>query len=108
MTMTKDELHAYILIWSANGDFKVTPEEQVVLTSRIEPALKERMEELFKSDSDLERPKRIKAALKELKYSQDEIDSLIEEMKEIFQADSEFSIIEKVLLIGLQNLFNTI
>lgn len=105
MNWTKEDLHTYILIWSARADFIVKTEEIDTILAKIQSDRYSELEREFEKDSDVQRIDKIQSALAKFNYSQSELDTLVSDMKDVFNADDQFVALEQALLIGLKRLF---
>ncbi|MDC3252941.1 hypothetical protein OAU25_01680 [Crocinitomicaceae bacterium] len=104
MDWTKDDLHANLLIWCANADFIELEEENEIIFSQIDPNRYKTLKREFKHDIDYQRVKKIKTAIHDLNYSADEINLLIDDMRELFNSNGHMDSAEQAILIGLKHL----
>ena len=60
MNWTKDDLHAYLLIWCANADFIEFEEEVELILSQIDTKRYKALHREFEKDNDYQRIEKIK------------------------------------------------
>lgn len=102
---TKEELLAYILVWSANADFVERPDEIELILSKVDSDTYKKMHREFHGDNDSRSIDKIAATLKRLAYSESEIDRVFEDMMEMYKADGKFDSLERSLHRGLRRIF---
>lgn len=96
------ELKAYLLLYSAYADFNESENEKSLIISKVGKDNYQHIHDEIEQDNDYVRIQKIKNSVQQHKYSHDQIDRLIEEMKELFNVDGE-DILEQNLLIGLKH-----
>lgn len=101
---TKNELHAYILLMCANADNNETEKEINMIKAKVNSKTFEKMEEIFRNDSENKRFKKIDKNIQQQIFSPMELSSFRKEMHEIFFSDSNFSMMEKRLDQTLDNI----
>lgn len=104
MNWTKDDLHAYLLIWCANADFIEFEEEVELILSQIDTKRYKALHREFEKDNDYQRIEKIKTSVHDLNYSADEINLLIDDMKEVFNAHGHMDTAEQSILLGLKRI----
>lgn len=103
---TKEELLAYILIWSANADFIVDEAETDQILSKVEESVFKKVKREFADDNDMQRLQKVNAALERLNYSSEGKSEIFEEMKELFLSDGNYNTLEKNLELGFKKIFS--
>ena len=103
---SRDEFRAYILLYSAHADFIETDEERDMIKSKIDNTLFERIHAEFDVDSDFQRIQKIMSSAKRLDYSQEQVDTLMTEIKALFLSDGKYDILEKNMLRELKRLLH--
>ncbi len=101
---TKNELHAYILLMCANADKNETQKEIDMIKTKVDAKTFEKMEEIFRNDSENKRFKKIDKNIQQQVYSEKELSAFRREMYEIFFSDCNFSMMEKRLDQTLDNI----
>lgn len=105
VSWTKEQFHAYLLIWCANANFIENEEEIDFILSKIDAASFKDLKREFSKDNDIQRINKITAAIDHFNYHKTELKLLIEEMKELFLVDGKMDAMEQNLLLGLKHLF---
>ncbi|MFY7670243.1 hypothetical protein ACOSP6_04080 [Tenacibaculum sp. MEBiC06402] len=100
------EFKAYLLIYAMNADLKEAEEEIELIKQKVSEDTYLKMQEEFKNDNDYEAITKIVNTINDFNYSQDEIQSLTNQMKEVFKTDNDFSIMERNLALGLKRILN--
>lgn len=103
---TKEELKAYTLLYFAHADFKFTEEEVEYIKSKVSEDKYKKIWKEFKHDNDYQSLQKIEHTVERFNYSQDEIDKLFKEIKELFFVDEKYDTLEKNLYLGLQHLMH--
>jgi len=101
---TKNELKAYLLLYCANADFIESEEEKELIRSNINDEKFTEIQQQFENDNDFQRIQKIQSSVVELQYSPSEIDSLIEEIKNLFLSDGKYDLLEENIFLGLKRL----
>lgn len=101
---SKDELKAYILIYCSLADFVEMPKEIAYIKSKLKDLDIEHIHEECEKDNDYQSIQKIQSTLIRYHYSHEEIDELINDIKELFTIDGEFDILEKNLYLGIKRL----
>ena len=103
----KDDLRVYILLYCANADLVLKEEEQTYINEKIDSAKFDAIKEEFKKDNDYQSIKKIEESIGHLGYNQSQIETLIEELKELFWADDKFDNIERAIMRRLQHILKS-
>ena len=98
---TKEELKIYILIYCANADFSESKFEIDLIKSKIQTSNFEKIHDEFKKDNDYQSIQKIQLSFKEHGYTNDEIENLFRDIKELFLSDEKYDILEQNLNRGL-------
>lgn len=101
---TRDDLRIYLLIYCANADFVETPQELDFIKSKFGNEGFIKMHSEFEKDNDYQSIQKIQAAYQNLSY--DSPDELIEEVREFFNSDGDFDVLERNLIMGLKHILN--
>ncbi len=101
---TKTELQTYILLMCANADRDETKKEIDMIKAKVDTETFEKMEQLFRSDSENKRFKKIDKNIQQQMYSIKELSAFKSEMYEVFFSDCNFSMMEKRLDQTLDNI----
>ncbi len=103
---THRELKAYMLLYCANADFIVTPEEKNYIKSRVGEQEYRRIHREFENDNDYQRIQKINATIERLDYSKEELDDAFRSIKDLFLADGEIDTLEQNIYRGLKQLLS--
>lgn len=99
---TDKELKAYLLLYCAHADFNESENEKALIISKVGKDNYQHIHDEIEQDNDYVRIQKIKNSVQQHNYSDEQIERLIVEMKELFKADGE-DVLEQNLLIGLKH-----
>jgi Fe-S cluster biosynthesis and repair protein YggX len=103
---SNDELKAYLFLYCAYSNYDLANEEKDMIDNKLDADTVKKMEKEFSADNDYQKVQKILTNAKGLNYSKNEIESLIDEMQEIFLADGKFDSIEKNCFRELKRLLD--
>ena len=92
---TKKEFEAYVLLYAAHCNFFEAKEEQEYILSKVDEATFHKIHTEVVVDSDENNLNKIQQYNLENKFSQNEKDELIRDIKNVFFADGSVDVIEK-------------
>ncbi len=101
---TKEELRAYVLIYSANADFTETRIEKNAIQARIENVDFDKIHIEFDRDNDYQSIQKIQTSMEKHGFTKAEKDELFTEIKEVFKSDGAIDILEENLFRGLKHI----
>lgn len=101
---TRKELKAYLLLYCANANYIEKEEEIDMIRAKVQEEQFESLRKEYDGDNDYQSIQKIQATIKRLGYSQVQIDDLIQETKDLFQADGIYDQVEKMLFYGLKKI----
>ena len=101
---TKPEFKAYLLLYCANADFIESTEEKEFIRRQVDEETFDKIHKEFDADNDYQSIQKIMLTAKRYNYSQDQINSLLEDIKKLFFSDGNFGTLERNLLVGLKRL----
>lgn len=101
---TKEDLKIYLLIYCANADFSESKHELNYIKEKIENSQIDKIRDEFEKDNEYQSIQKIQSTIKELEYSKVAINSLFEEVKELFISDDNFNTQEQNLFRGLNKI----
>ncbi|MDD7887325.1 hypothetical protein [Flavivirga sp. 57AJ16] len=104
---TKEELKVYTLIYCANADFYESKFEMDFIKSKIRTSNFGEIYDEFKKDNDYQSIKKIQLLIEEHGYTNDDMNALFEEIKDLFLSDDKYHILEKNLNRGLKRILNS-
>lgn len=100
----KDDLRVYLLRYCANADLKLKKEEQAYIDEKINSAKYKSILEEFETDNDYQSIKKIKESIGHLGYTENQLESLTTEIKELFWADGDFNNVERAIMRHLNHI----
>lgn len=103
---TKKEFEAYVLLYAAHCNFFESEEEQDYILTRVDEKTFHKIHTEVIVDSDEHNLNKIQQYLSENKFSQNEKDSLIRDIKNVFFADGSVDIIEKKVFSILKKIID--
>tara|TARA_R110000787_G_scaffold60220_8_gene136571 strand:+ start:13104 stop:13430 length:327 start_codon:yes stop_codon:yes gene_type:complete len=101
---TKEDLKIYLLIYCANADFSESKQELNYIKEKIHNSNLDKIRDEFEKDNEYQSIQKIQSAIKDLEYSKLAINSLFEEIKELFKSDDNFDTQEHNLFRGLNKI----
>jgi len=104
MSWTNDELKAYMLLYAANADYKESNLERNIIADRVDRHTFQRIHDEFDKDNDYQSVQKISNCIKQLNYSNEDIDLLYAEMKLMFFADGQYVQLEQNLFLFLKKI----
>lgn len=103
---SSEELKAYTYIYCMDADMKRDEEELTLIKKLVKEDTFNKMDKEFGSDKDYEVIQKIRNTIEDLNYSKNQITSLFKNIKDVFYADSNFSILERNLSLGLKRILD--
>jgi len=104
MNWNKNELIAYILLFAANSDFKESNEEKNIIISKVDMNTFQKIYNEFEQDNDYQAIQKIEQGLEHHKFTAAQIDDLLLEIKLLLQADQEYNILERNMMLFLKKI----
>ncbi|MCF6280539.1 MAG: TerB family tellurite resistance protein [Flavobacteriaceae bacterium] len=101
---TKKEFKAYLLLYAAQADFNITPEERKVILRKVGENTYKKIQTELKNDNDYQAIKKIQANMDAHNYSKEFLEHLMNDIKEIFFSDGTFDILERNMLMFLKKI----
>lgn len=103
---TKNELLAYTLLYAANSNFEETNTERNVIISKVDMETFQHIHDEFDKDNDYQSLQKIQNCLKKHEYTQDDINILFEEIRNMFYADGKFDVMERNTFMFLKKVLS--
>ena len=91
----KTDFMAYLMFYAAKTDQVITEEERSLINSKFDTETVSRIEAEISDDNDCQRLENIDAYVKAHDYSDDQIDTLLYEVKSIFESDGNYDRLEQ-------------
>ncbi|MDO6598034.1 rhodanese-like domain-containing protein [Oceanihabitans sp. 2_MG-2023] len=106
MHWTKNELVAYTLLYAANSNFEEDNKERNLIIEKVNMQTFQKIHDEFDADNDYQSIQKIQAGLKEHHFNQDDVNTLLAEIKKMFFADGEFDVYERAMYRSLSKLLS--
>ena len=106
LNWTRKEFEAYVLLYAAHCNFLETEEEQNFILSKVDKITFHKIHTEVVVDSDEENLNKIQQYISENKFSQNEKDDLIKNIKKVFFADGSVDVIEKKVFSLLKKIID--
>ena len=103
---TKIEFEAYVLLYAAHCNHFETKEEEDYILTRVDEKTFHKIHTEVVVDSDENNLNKIQQYLSENKFTQEEKDALIKDIKNVFFADGSVDIIEKKVFSILKKIID--
>ena len=103
---TRKEFKAYILLYAAQADFNISAEEKEMIISKVDKNSYEKIQKELKKDNDYQSIQKIQKNIEIHSYSQDFLENLINDIKEVFFSDDNFDVLERNMLMFLKRVLN--
>ena len=103
---TKKEFEAYVLMYAAHCNFFESEEEEQFILSRVDKKTYNKIHNEVVVDSDENNLNKIQQYLSENKFTQNEKEALIKDIKNVFFADGSVDIIEKKVFSILKKIID--
>ncbi len=104
---TKEEFKAYLLIYCANADFDESKEEKTFIKSHTTIENFDDIQREFDGDSDFTSIQKIQWSLNNHGYTESEIDVLLQDIKDLFVSDHQYTLLERNIYTVLKRLFKS-
>jgi hypothetical protein len=101
---TKEEFKIYLLLYCANADFSESKSELDLIKLNASHSNFDKIHKEFEGDNDYQSIQKIQAAAEGHGYTVDELESLYEEIKELFLSDGKYDVLEQNLYRGLRHI----
>tara|TARA_B100000945_G_C19944484_1_gene395597 strand:- start:27 stop:359 length:333 start_codon:yes stop_codon:yes gene_type:complete len=101
---TKEEFKAYLLIYAAESNFNQHEEQIDFIDSKFDSEVIYRINKEIKKLNDFDKISIVTDYIKLHNFSQNELDSLLLEIKEVYHSDGKFDSIEKSIFSMLKKL----
>lgn len=103
---TKQELVAYILLYTAHSNFDESNKERNVIISKVDMQTFQKIHDEFDKDNDYQSIQKIMQGVKDHNYDADELKSLFADIKTLFLSDGEYDIMERNMFLFLKKLLS--
>jgi hypothetical protein len=103
---TKDELVAYILLYTAHSNFNEANTEKNVIISKVDMQTFQKIHDEFDNDNDYQSLQKIIQGVKDHRYNKDDLTSLFTDIKVLFLSDGEYDILEQNMFLYLKKILS--
>lgn len=101
---TKAEFKAYLLAYCAQSDFIETQEEKDFILDLVSSETYKSVHHDLANDNDYQSIQKIQYHLEKFNYSKNEIDTLLNDIKELFLADGTIGIMEENMFRSIKKI----
>ena len=103
---SKEELVAYILLYTAHSNFEEANTEKNVIISKVDMQTFQRVHDEFDNDNDYQSLQKIIQGIEEHQYSSKDLQSLFTDIKMLFLSDGEYDILERNMFLFLKKILS--
>ena len=104
---SEEEFKAYLCLYAADSNFEYHVEEKKLIESKFSSEIIDKIKEETDDLNDHQRSHIIVDYVKSKNYTQDQIDELLQEMKEVYLSDGSFDQYEQSIYNMLKKIINT-
>ncbi len=104
MTLTKNEFKTLVMLYAANIDGKIQPEEVEVMLEKADETSFQKMNKLFKKMGDAEIIDCIRANKEQYISSADDSAQLMDDFRSVIEADEKCSQMETYLFKAIEKI----
>ncbi len=101
---TYDDFIAYLLVFASMEDYEVTKEEEEYLISRLGEENYRKMQSLIDRSTVAEQMDTVSSLSKRYCTDRESCRKVLDDVKDLFMSNNEFSALEQTILIGLEKL----
>lgn len=101
---TRPEFKAYLMIYAANANYFESDDELDIIHKLVANDEYKMIHREFEKDNDYQSIQKILFNIEKFKYSKNELDELVNDIKTLFNADGEFDLLESNILLALKKL----
>lgn len=106
MKLTKEEFKVMVMLYAANTDGNIQPEEVEVILEKADAATFKKVSKLFKTMGDAEVIDCIRENKQQYVATSDDVCQLLNDFREIIEADERRSAMEEYLLKAVEKVLN--
>lgn len=103
---TKEELVAYILLYTAHSNFDEANTEKNVIISKVDMQTFQKIHDEFDKDNDYQSLQKIIKGVEEHNYNNDDLQSLFIDIKTLFLSDGEYDVLERNMFMYLKKILS--
>jgi len=103
---TKEELAAYILLYTAHSNFDEANTEKNVIISKVDMQTFQKIHDEFEKDNDYQSLQKIIKGVDYHNYNSDDLKLLFADIKMLFLSDGEYDIMERNMFLFLNKILS--
>lgn len=103
---SEEQFKAYLMIYAANSNFYESEEEKELILSKVDPEVFRSMHRELDHDNDYQRLQKILYCINKFGYTEDEINNLEKDIREVMSADGKNDEVERNMFLGLHRLLH--
>ena len=103
---TKAEFKAYLLTYAANANYFESEEEKEMIIKMVSSDIYKKVHRELAKDNDYQSIQKILFNIDKFNYSKDELQTLVEDIKTLFDADGINDTLESNMLLALKKLLD--
>ncbi len=101
---TSEEFKAYVLLFAAHSNYIETKEEREYILSKVNETTFNKVHNEIVNDDEFQSTEKIQKYIQFQKFSEEDKEQLIREVKEVFFADGSVDISEKKVFLYLKKI----
>ena len=101
---TEEEFKAYLLIYASESNYEVTIEEQELIDFSFDEQIIDKIKSEVNNLNDYQKSQIIVEYIKLKKYDQNQLDKLLDEVKNMYEIDGQFDLYEQSIFNMLKKL----
>ena len=101
---TEEEFKAYLLIYASESNYEVTIEEKELIDFSFDEQIIDKIKSEVKNLNDYQKSQIIVEYIKLKKYDQNQLDKLLDEVKNMYEIDGQFDLYEQSIFNMLKKL----
>jgi len=103
---TKEELVAYILLYTAHSNFEEANTEKNVIISKVDMQTFQKIHDEFDKDNDYQSLQKIIKGVEDHNYNTNDLELLFADIKTLFLSDGEYDIMERNMFLFLKKILS--
>ena len=101
---TEEEFKAYLLIYASESNYEVTIEEKELIDFSFDEQIIDKIKSEVDNLNDYQKSQIIVEYIKLKKYDQNQLDKLLDEVKNMYEIDGQFDLYEQSIFNMLKKL----
>ena len=101
---TEEEFKAYLLIYASESNYEVTIEEKELIDFSFDEQIIDKIKSEVNNLNDYQKSQIIVEYIKLKKYDQNQLDKLLDEVKNMYEIDGQFDLYEQSIFNMLKKL----